>query len=48
MSWQGRAMVVESNCVRSGSSIAQRLELVTQLNMWEIRHMVMGYINWSL
>ena len=36
---------MESEVVRSGSSVVQRLELVTQLNMKEMRHVVMGYMN---
>ena len=31
---------MESKVVGSGSSVMQRLELVTQLNMKEIRHVV--------
>ena len=46
MSRQGRATVVESEVVGSGSScVVQRLELVTQLNVKEMRHVVMGYMN---
>ena len=36
---------MESEVVGSGSSVVQRLELVTQLNMKEMRRVVMGYMN---